>query len=99
MTWQTISPVPQELGDSPFWHPVEKILYWVDIIGQKILRTNAFGSAVQPWAIPSEPGCIAPAKSGSLVIALLHGVFREREWAGKLVHIATLGYDPSSMCA
>ena len=99
MTWQPISSASQELGESPFWHPVEKMLYWVDIVGQKILRTNAFGSAVQTWAMPSEPGCIAPAQSGGLVIALRHGVFRAREWAGELVHIATLGYDPSSVRA
>jgi len=93
MNWQTIDPVPQDLGGSPFWHPTEKMLYWVDTVGKKILRTNAYGSAVQTWAMPSEPGCIAPAKSGGLVIALRHGVFRAHEWAGALVPIATLSYD------
>ena len=39
--------------------------------------------------MPSEPGCIAPAASGGLVIALRHGVFRAREWGGPLQHIAT----------
>ena len=95
MTWQTVSPVPQELGESPFWHPHEKMLYWVDIACKKIVRTDALGGTVQTWAMPTEPGCIAPAKNGGLVIAMRHGVFRAQEWAGELKQIATLDYDPA----
>ena len=36
--WQAVSPEPSALGESPFWHPHEQMLYWVDIPGQKILR-------------------------------------------------------------
>ncbi len=96
MTWQLLSPTPQALGESPFWHPQERMLYWVDIVGKQILRTNAFGGALQTWAMPSEPGCIAPAKSGGLVIALRHGIFRARQWGGALQPIATLDYDPAT---
>lgn len=96
MTWHILNPTPQALGESPFWHPQEKMLYWVDIAGKQLLRTNAFGSAVQTWAMPSEPGCIAPAQSGGLVIALRHGIFRARQWGGALQPIATLDYDPAT---
>lgn len=96
MTWQLLSPTPQALGESPFWHPLEHMLYWVDIAGKQILRTNAFGNAVQTWAMPSEPGCIAPAKSGGFVLALRHGIFRARQWGGPLQPIATLDYDPAT---
>jgi len=99
MTWQTLSPVPCELGESPFWHPHEQMLYWVDIPGKKILRANVYMGSVETWDMPSEPGCIAPAKSGGLVMALRHGVFRAREWGGALEHIATLDYDTSTVRA
>ena len=99
MTWQTLSPVPLELGESPFWHPHEQRLYWVDIPGKKVLRTDMTMGSVETWDMPSEPGCIAPAKSGGLVIALRDGVFRAREWGGALEHLVTLDYDPTGVRA
>jgi sugar lactone lactonase YvrE len=88
-----------ELGESPFWHPHEQMLYWVDIPGKKILRANVYMGSVETWDMPSEPGCIAPAQSGGLVIALRHGVFRAQVWGGALEHIVTLDYDTSTVRA
>jgi sugar lactone lactonase YvrE len=97
--WQTLHPTPYELGESPFWHPQEQLLYWVDIPGKKILRAQADGGALQVWNMPSEPGCIAPAASGGLVIALRHGVFSARTWGGALEPVAVLPYDPATVRA
>jgi sugar lactone lactonase YvrE len=99
MTWQTVSPVPYELGESPFWHPHEQMLYWVDIPGKKVLRANIYMGSVETWKMPSEPGCIAPAKNGGLVLALRHGVFRARQWGGALEHLVTLDYDTATLRA
>ena len=73
-TWQPLTPQPYALGESPFWHPVEQMLYWVDIPGQTIHRCNVFMGSIESWAMPSEPGCIAPAQSGGLVIGLRDGI-------------------------
>jgi sugar lactone lactonase YvrE len=97
--WKSLTTNLYALGESPFWHPHEKMLYWVDISGRQILRANACVGTVQAWEMPSEPGCIAPAASGGLVMALRDGVFRAREWGGVLKRIATLDYDPSVMRA
>jgi sugar lactone lactonase YvrE len=99
MNWQTVTPQPCELGESPFWHPTEQRLYWVDISGKKIQRANIDLGNVETWDLPSEPGCMAPAANGGLVIALRDGVFRAREWRGPLQRIATLDYDPAHMRA
>jgi sugar lactone lactonase YvrE len=93
MQWQTVSPQTYELGESPFWHPQEQTLYWVDIPGKKVLRANVYMGTVQTWDMPTEPGCIAPVASGGLVIALRHGVFLAREWGGAMEPLATLPYD------
>ena len=62
MNFQAVSAAPSELGESPFWHPLERLLFWVDIAGRKIMRARADGSsAAESWAMPSAPGCIAPA--------------------------------------
>ena len=99
MTWNAISPQTFELGESPFWHPQEQRLYWVDIPGKKILRTAPNSGVVESWDMPTEPGCIAPARSGGLVIALRHGVFRARQWGGELQHLVTLDYDTATVRA
>ena len=97
--WQKLGPDNYELGESPFWHPKEQRLYWVDIPGKKLLRAPVSTGLVEAWDMPSEPGCIAPAASGGLVIALRHGVFRARQWGGALALITTLPYDAATVRA
>ena len=101
MTWQTVVKQPAALGESPFWHPVEQMLYWVDIPGKTIHRLNIFMGSVQSWSMPSEPGCIAPLRDssgdsfGGLVIALRDGIYRAREWCGPLERLAAAIHDPA----
>jgi sugar lactone lactonase YvrE len=97
--WQTVAPHACALGESPFWHPFEQMLYWVDISTKQILRANVYMGNIETWDLPSEPGCIAPASRGGLVMALRHGVFRATEWGGPLQPLATLDYDPAVMRA
>ena len=96
MTWQSVTSQPNELGESPFWHPDEQMLYWVDGKAKQIHRLNVFMGSVESWAMPSEPGCIAPVRSGGLVIALRDGVYRARDWGGELQLLATAVHDPAT---
>jgi sugar lactone lactonase YvrE len=93
MTWQTLTTTPCELGESPFWHPHEQMLYWVDIAAMQVLRMNVFTSSVERWQLAQEPGCIAPARSGGLVLALRDGMYRARQWGGALELLARFDYD------
>jgi sugar lactone lactonase YvrE len=54
---------------------------------------------VQTWDMPSEPGCIAPAAAGGLVIALRDGVFRARQWGAALELLVTLPYNRATLRA
>lgn len=98
MSWMTTVAQPSDLGESPFWHPDEQQLYWVDIAGKKIHRSNVFMGTVDSWAMAAphelEPGCIAPARSGGLVIALRDGIYRARTWGGALEQLAAAAHDP-----
>ena len=94
-TWQTVCSNHFLLGESPFWHPFEHMLYWVDIAGKKVVRANIYMGTVEQWDMPTEPGCIAPAATGGLVIAMRHGVFRAKTWGGALELVARLPYDTS----
>jgi sugar lactone lactonase YvrE len=96
LNWQVVSPLRQQLGESPFWHPDEQRLYWVDIPAREILRSGPQGEALERWALPSEPGCIAPARAGGWVIALRDGIYRARDWGGELTCLARLPHDPQT---
>ena len=98
-TWHTLGTTRCALGESPFWHPTEQMLYWVDISGKQLLRANVYMGSVQHWDMPSEPGCMAPATAGGLIIALRDGVFRARQWGGTLEPLLTLPYDAATVRA
>lgn len=95
MSWQTVVATPSELGESPFWHPDEQRLYWVDIAGQRIHRLKPETGVAEHWAMPSEPGCIAPLQfpPGGLVIALRDGIYRAPCWGGALRLLAPARHD------
>lgn len=95
--WQSVTATPDLLGESPFWHPQEQMLYWVDIPGKKIRRTQPGAGAVESWDLPQEPGCIAPARRGGLVMALRDGFYRAPHWGGELQKIAPVGYDTATI--
>lgn len=95
-TWSTVVAEPDQLGESPFWHPGERLLYWVDIPGRRLRRIDPDGGAVESWPMPMEPGCIAPATSGGLVIALRDGIYRASSWGGALSVVARFNHDPAT---
>lgn len=96
MQWQAVLPERDALGESPFWHPEELALYWVDIPGKRLRRANVFMGTAESWPMPQEPGCIAPARGGGLVIALRDGIYRAQHWGGALALIARFGHDPAT---
>lgn len=94
--WQVVVQQRDGLGESPFWHPREQLLYWVDIPGRQLRRADAHLGTVESWEMPQEPGCIAPAASGGLVIALRDGIYRARGWGQALTQIARFNHDPAT---
>jgi sugar lactone lactonase YvrE len=96
MRWDRVTDEPDRLGESPFWHPHERRLYWVDITGRRLKRIDA-GGAVETWEMPSEPGCFAPAEGGGLVIALRDGIYRGRDWGIALEQVVHFSHDTSKI--
>lgn len=84
MKWEVAVAEPDALGESPFWHPKEQRLYWVDIAGRRVRRWDPATGRAEHWQLAQEPGCIAPAASGGLVLALRDGIYRAPGWGGPL---------------
>ena len=93
--WQVFSAEPDALGESPFWHPGEQCLYWLDIDGRRVRRQTP-GGAVENWPMPQQPGCMAPALSGGLVIALRDGIYRAHTWGGPLTPVVRFNHAATS---
>ncbi len=94
--WQRLTDEPDGLGESPFWHPDEHALYWIDIPGRAVRRANGYTGACERWLLPAEPGCIAPARGGGLVLALRDGLYRAAAWGGPLQRLAEAPYDTAT---
>ncbi|MCW5646511.1 MAG: SMP-30/gluconolactonase/LRE family protein [Sphingopyxis sp.] len=68
------------LGESPFWHAHEARLYWVDIEGRKIHRTDPATGTDEVMGLAEQVGCIAPRAKGGLVAALENGCALIDDW-------------------
>jgi sugar lactone lactonase YvrE len=93
LSWQVLPQSASKLGESPFWHSIESMLYWVDIPGRQICRANVFMGEVERWDLDDDPGCIAPVQSGGLVIALRSGIYLAPNWGGPLQRLVASPFD------
>jgi sugar lactone lactonase YvrE len=95
--FKVVSEQPMQLGESPFWHPREHALYWIDINGRAVHRFDPHAKTSSKWAMPSEPGCIGWCTSGGVVVALRSGLALLSTRDGSLASLAAPPYDPSKL--
>jgi sugar lactone lactonase YvrE len=75
MDIRCISDERAALGESPVWSAAEGCVYWIDIRGKKLHRTDPAAPETRTWALPSHPGMIALRRQGGLVVALEGGLY------------------------
>ncbi|MDH0865718.1 SMP-30/gluconolactonase/LRE family protein [Mitsuaria sp. GD03876] len=89
------STTPALLGESPFWHPVEQCLYYVDIPGKALFRLDNGAGAPTRWALNDEPGCVVPLEGGGLLIPQRNGLWRFDPATGAYEKLLDPPYDAS----
>lgn len=62
-----------ELGEGAVWDARDQVLWWVDIMGEKIHRFDPASGRNDTWATGEPVGCLAPRAKGGLVIATKSG--------------------------
>ena len=82
------------LGESPFWHPGERALYYCDIPGRKLQRFEPASGALAHWDFDTEPGSCAPRVDGRLLLAMRDGLWRFDPATGARTAVAKPPYDP-----
>lgn len=55
------------LGEGPLWHPEEQVLYWFDIIGKRLFRSD--GTDEQSWDFDEHVSAAGWVDTGVLLIA------------------------------
>ena len=55
------------LGEGPLWHPQEQVLYWFDIIGKRLYRSD--GTDEQSWEFDEHVSAAGWVDTGVLLIA------------------------------
>jgi len=83
------------LGESPFWHPRERALYYCDIPGRRLQRFDPGSGALAHWDFDTEPGSIAPRLDGALLLAARDGLWRFDPASGARTRLAAPPYDPA----
>ena len=83
------------LGESPLWHPDERVLYWVDIPGRQLHRFDPGSTQHQQWGFDTEPACCAPLLGGGLLLAMRDGLWRFDVRSGERHAVAAPPYNPA----
>jgi sugar lactone lactonase YvrE len=75
--WQAIGETRDRLGDSPLWHPRERVLYWVDFYGPIIHRLDPETGVHKQWTLDAAPtiGSLCFTDDGRLLLAMENGVY------------------------
>jgi L-arabinonolactonase len=62
------------IGEGPVWDVAEQALYFIDILGKKVLRFDPASGETQAWDVPDVIGSMAIRAGGGAIVALATGV-------------------------
>lgn len=62
-----------QLGESTYWDPTARVLWWIDIYGPAIHRFDPATGRNETFAAPEYLGCVAVRASGGLVVSMKSG--------------------------
>jgi sugar lactone lactonase YvrE len=62
-----------ELGEATYWDPKDQVLWWIDIYGPTIHRTDPATGRDQTWMAPEYLGTLSVREKGGLVVSMASG--------------------------
>lgn len=62
------------VGEGPVWDVAEQALYFIDILGKKVLRFHPASGETRTWDVPNIIGSMAIRAGGGAIVALANGV-------------------------
>ena len=89
-------PAAALLGESPVWHPREKVLYYADIPGHKLQRFDPSSGDLRHWEFDTDVASFAPRLDGTLLLAMRDGLWHFDPASGERKQVAEPEYDPET---
>lgn len=89
-------PVGNTVGESPFWHPSQQALFWIDVRGQQLLSLFPEQGHLTRWQLPEVVGAACPAGEASIWLAMKHAVMQLDLNSATLAHVASIEPDQPS---
>ena len=83
---ELIVDVPCQLGENPLWHPLEKRVYWTDIIAGKLFRYDPETGRHEECFSGATVGGFTIQADGALLLFMAHGAIA-RWQAGRLDYL------------
>ncbi len=77
------------IGEGPVWDVAEQALYFIDILGKKVLRFDPESGDTRDWPVPDVIGSMALRTGGGALVALATGVHTLDFESGACVMLAT----------
>jgi sugar lactone lactonase YvrE len=72
--FERLSDAQAVLGESPLWSGAENAVWWVDVTGRKLLRSDADSGRTRAWRTPEEIGFVVATAKG-LAVGMESGLF------------------------
>jgi len=73
--YERLSDAQALLGESPVWSAAEDCVWWVDVTGRRLLRSEAASGRTRVWRTPEEIGFVTLATGGRVVVGMESGLF------------------------
>ncbi len=74
-TLEALHTAKASLGEGPSWDKANRVLYWVDILGNKVHAYEPRSGRDRSLTMPGPVSCIVPRRSGDCVVTLQHGFY------------------------
>lgn len=79
-------------GESPLWSDRDTSVWWVDVVGRKLLRTSQDGGTTA-WPTPEIPGFVQQTADGRLFVGMQSGIFLFSPATGEFTRHVFLAQD------
>ena len=73
--FERLSDAQALLGESPAWSARGNCVWWVDVTGRKLLRSDAASGRTRVWRTPEEIGFAVPATADRIMVGMESGLF------------------------
>lgn len=92
--WELVVRQDAIIGEVPIWSSEEEVLYWIDVRGPTLFRSDPESGITRSWDLPSLIGSFALRRNGEgAIVALQSGIFNLDFATGQLTLLHEAPYD------